>query len=394
MNALPGDTQSRRGNEIPTSRWMSLWQDFITSGGRSTPDDPDYLRLTLMNLAVGVGMIVWGLFLCFNVLGVFESSATRFLIDVVGIVVAVSVIASLRAGAPVGAVAEVVHGLLFILLLGVAITRADNPLALTVPLIYPAIAFLLLDAVLKACAWTLAMMIGLNLTIFLGLHPDSDDWGDVIDGALTISMAMFFQAAVMALYVHNRKQVMVRLRSLSAELSYTATHDALTGLYDRRSFLDTVSRELSRRDRRLFAFLTFDIDRFKAYNDTFGHPEGDRLIQRIGAAAQSVFSRREDVVFRLGGEEFGVAYRAEDQADAAAMADRLLTAVEALGAPAPAGPRKSVTVSAGLFVSEGTPVATAEEVYRLADDALYEAKESGRARWVLAQRKTDEGPTQ
>ena len=393
MNALRGDTQSRRGDEIPQSRWMPLWQDFITSGGRSTPDDPDYLRLTVMNLVEGAGMIVWGVYLCLNILGVLESSAARIGIDVIGIVVTLSVIASLRAGAPVKIVAEVVHGFLFALLLGVAITRSDNPLALTVPLIYPAIAFLLLDAVLKAALWTLAMVIGLNTTIFVGLHGDSGNWGYVIDGALTISMAMFFQAAVMALYVYNRKQVTVRLRSLSAELSYTATHDALTGLYDRRTFLDTIGREVTRRDRRLFAFLTFDIDRFKAYNDTFGHPEGDQLIQRIGAAAQSVFSRREDMVFRLGGEEFGVAYRAEDQADATAMADRLLAAVEALGAPAPAGPRKSVTVSAGLFVSGGAPTVTAEEVYRLADDALYQAKEGGRARWVLAQRMTDGAPT-
>lgn len=380
------DIEDEQSQNAAPSAWRRLWWEFITSGGRTTPDDPDYLRITVLNLVEGAALFVWTLFLCLNLLEVFASSPARLLIDITGIAVAVGVLVSLRAGAPVAIVAEVVHAFLFLLLLGVAIARTDNPLAITIPLIYPAVAFLLLDNVLRACLWTLVMIVCLNVTIFVGFGPHMSDRGAVVDGALSVSVAMFFQAAVMALYIHNRKHVMTRLRSLGTELTYIAAHDALTGLYNRRTFRETVDRELARRDRdpRLFALLLFDIDRFKAYNDRFGHPQGDRLIQRVAATAQSVFSRREDLIFRLGGEEFGAVYRAENESDGAAMADRLLAAVEDLGEPAPAGPHESITVSAGLLLADADVSLTADEAYRHADEALYRAKDMGRASWVRA----------
>lgn len=377
---------SDQADDTPSSRWRRYWLNFITSGGRTPPDHPDYLRVSVLNLVEGAGFFVWSLFLCLNLLGVFESSIGRLAVDAIGIAVAVGVLAGLRAGAPVAMVAEIVHGFLFILLLGIAIARTENPFAIAIPLIYPAVAFLLLDNVLRACVWTLLMILALNTTIFLGYGPHLDNVRAVIDGALSVSVAMFFQAAVMALYVHNRKHVMGRLRSLGDELSYMAVRDDLTGLYNRRTFEDTVSRELIRRDdeRRLFGFLLFDIDRFKNYNDTYGHPQGDRLIKRIAAAAQSVFSRREDLVFRLGGEEFGVVYRASSEANGTIMADRMLAAVEKLDEPAPDGPQKAVSVSAGLVLAESGVDLDADDVFRRADNALYRAKELGRARWVRA----------
>lgn len=386
------DSGPYKSSDAPGPAWQRHWTNFITSGGRTAPDDPDYLRVTVLNLVEGAAFFVWMLFLCLNLLGLFESSAARLLIDTTGVVVAIGVLVSLRIGAPVAIVAEIVHAFLFILLLAVAAARTANPLAITIPLIYPAVAFLLLDNVLRACLWTLLMIVCLNVAIFLGFGPQLNNWGAVIDGALSVSVAMFFQAAVMALYVHNRKHVMSRLRALSSELSYIAVRDDLTGLYNRRTFQSTVNRELVRRtpQPRLFAFLLFDIDQFKAYNDTFGHPQGDRLIRRIAAATQSVFSRREDLVFRLGGEEFGVVFRATNEANGIAMADRLLAAIKKLDEPAPAGPQKAVTVSAGLVLTTRDAELTADEVFRRADKALYRAKKSGRARWMLAD--TDTAP--
>jgi len=374
--------------------WRRCWRVFITSGGRSAPDEPDYLRVTLLNLVAGVGFFVWLLFLCLNLSGVVESSTGRIIVDSVGIAVAVGVLIGLRAGAPVAAVAEIVHVFLFILLLGAAVSKTDNPLAITVPLIYPAVAFLLLDNVLRAGVWTLLMIISVNVTILAGIGPHMGDQNAVVDGVLSVSVAMFFQAAVMALYVHNRKQVMSRLRTLGAELSDIAVRDALTGLFNRRTFQNTVTRELGRRERqpRYFAFLLFDIDHFKAYNDTYGHPQGDRLIRRIAATTQSIFSRREDLVFRLGGEEFGVVYNAPSETNAAAMANRLVSAIENLNEPAPNGPRKAVTVSAGLFLAESGAELAVDDVFRRADEALYHAKQNGRARWVIADDLPDAAP--
>lgn len=374
------------GGEAPQPVWARLWTDFITSGHCTTPEHPDYLRLSVLNLVGGAGFLVWTLFLALNLLDVFEFSPLRVFIDIMGMAVTAGALVALRVGAPVTITAEVVHVFLFVLLLGAAVAKADNPLAMTIPMIYPAVAFLLLDNVTRASLWTLMMIVVLNFTLFMGFGPHLASRDMLANGAMSVTTAMFFQAAVMALYVHNRKQVMTRLRTLGAELSFMAMRDDLTGLYNRRTFRDTVNRELARRDSeaRLFGFLLFDIDRFKVYNDTFGHPQGDRLIRRIAAAAQSIFSRREDLVFRLGGEEFGVVYRASSEANGTAMANRLLTAVEKLNEPAPAGPQKALTVSAGLVLTEGEADLSADEVFRYADEALYRAKQLGRARWVRA----------
>lgn len=366
--------------------WCRLSRDFLTSAGRTSEDQPDYLRITLLNLVGAAAFIVWGLFLSLNLLGVVENSVGRLVINVTGLAVAIGVLSSLRMGAPVAVVAHVAHAFLFVFLLGLAIVRADNSLTMTLPLIYPAMAFLLLDDVRRGIVGTLLMTAGLNVAIFSEFGPTPRDLPMVIDGALTVSVGMCFQAAVMALYVHHRKRVMARLRAVSAQLSDLACHDPLTGLYNRRTFVEALERELSRRDRkaRQLAFLLFDIDCFKAYNDHFGHPLGDELLKRIAGAAQGVFCRREDIVFRLGGEEFGVVFHTDDEDQAAAMADRLLEAIEALDEPAPAGPHDTITVSAGLNLLDSGSNITANHLYRRADEALYQAKESGRARWVRA----------
>lgn len=366
--------------------WRALWKGFITSGGRAEPDSPDYLRLTVMNLALGTSVLVWLLFLVVNLSLPVERPAPRIVLNLTGMAVSFLAILVLRRGAGIRVMAELVQLFLFVMLLGAALVKLNNPLAISVPLIYPAIAFLLLDSVPRGILWNLLMILCLNAVVF---HGTADYLGSaevLANGALSISVAMFFQTAVVALYLHNRQQVVERLLALGRDLSFLASHDPLTGLYNRKDFTEVLDRELARRgqDSRHLAFLIFDIDRFKAYNDAYGHPRGDRLICRIAGAAKAVFSRREDMVFRLGGEEFGVVFRVEDRADAESLAEKLLASVEALGEPAPAGPGESLTVSAGLFIAEPGDHPSAEVVYQKADQALYNAKQSGRACFRVA----------
>ncbi|MGR2738094.1 GGDEF domain-containing protein [Billgrantia sp. Q4P2] len=315
-----------------------------------------------------------------------ESSPGRLAIDSAGLMVAIGVITGLRLGLPVAWAVHVTHVFLFVCLLGLSIVRADNPLTMTLPLIYPALAFLLLDDIRRGLAGTLLMTAALNILLATGFGPTLHDGTMLLDGALTVTVVMLFQAAVMALYLYHRKQAILMLRRISLSLNELASHDPLTGLYNRRTFIEVLERELSRRDddERQLAFLLFDVDRFKAYNDHFGHPQGDELLKQLAGTASEVFSRGEDVVFRLGGEEFGVVYHTETPEQAAHMADRLLASVEAMGAPAPAGPHDNVTVSAGLYLVQRRHATTANHVYSRADQALYRAKEAGRARWLHA----------
>ncbi|PMR76441.1 GGDEF domain-containing protein [Billgrantia endophytica] len=364
--------------------WYRYWHGFLTSGGRTTEECPDYLRITLLNLAGAASVVVWTLSLFLVFLGPLEATLERVILDLAGLLVSIGIIVSLRLGAPVVVVAQAAHGFLFLALLSLAIIRVDNPLMLALPLVYPAMAFLLLDDIRRGIAGTLLMTAVLNIAISAGLGPATRDSATLFGGALTVTTGMGFQAVVVALYVHHRKRVMSRLRAVSEQLAILASRDPLTGLYNRRSFIRDLQRELSRRERdeRQLALLLFDVDRFKAYNDRFGHPQGDRLLKRLADVAREVFCRGEDVAFRLGGEEFAVIFRTEDSTQAADMADRLLTIIEDLGEPAPAGPNASLTVSAGLCLVDGESQSTASQVYNRADEALYHAKKLGRARWI------------
>ncbi|MDX5377903.1 MAG: GGDEF domain-containing protein [Halomonas sp.] len=370
----------------PRGVFGRFWRDLMTSGGRTDESCPDFLRITLLNLVQSTGVLVWGLFLLLLLSGVLEPRPGRLIIDAAGLVIALSVIIGLRRGISVPVAAHVTHAFLFLGLLGLSFTRAQNPLTMTLPLIYPALAFLLLDDIRRGLAGTLLMTAGLNILLSSGFGPNLRDSDMLLDGALTITVVMLFQAAVMALYVHHRKQSTSLLRAVSVQLNELASHDPLTGLYNRRTFIEVLERELARRDedKRLLAFLLFDVDHFKAYNDTYGHPKGDELLKRLAGIASSVFSRGEDVVFRLGGEEFGVVFHTETPEQAADMADRLLAGVEAMGEPAPSGPHAYVTVSAGLNLMAKGHDTTANQVYSRADQALYRAKQDGRARWCHA----------
>ncbi|MBA2780437.1 GGDEF domain-containing protein [Billgrantia kenyensis] len=382
-HASPADDESPEKGRGPLQR---LWRDLLTSGGRTSESCPDYLCITLINLVQGTALLVWSLFLTLILLGPLEPLPGRLAIDVAGLVIAAWVIIGLRRGMSATLAAHVTHAFLFLCLLGLSIVRSDNPLTMTLPLIYPALAFLLLDDIRRGLAGTLLMTAGLNILLSSGMGPTLSDSTMLLDGAVTITVVMLFQAAVMSLYVHHRKQALSLLRRASVRLNELASHDPLTGLYNRRTFIEVLERELSRRGKseRQLAFLLFDIDRFKAYNDEFGHPQGDELLKRLASTATQVFSRREDVVFRLGGEEFGVVFRSESPEQAAEMADQLLAAVEAMEEPAPAGPKKNLTVSAGLYLVAKGGATSPNRIYSRADQALYRAKDAGRACWLMA----------
>jgi diguanylate cyclase (GGDEF)-like protein len=162
------------------------------------------------------------------------------------------------------------------------------------------------------------------------------------------------------------------LSDLLARLDAQARTDQLTGVANRRTWDHELPRELARahRTREPLAMAMLDLDRFKAYNDTYGHPAGDRLL-RSAAAAWSERLRTTDVLARYGGEEFAVLLPACDAASAQRVAEQLRAAV-------PGGQ----TCSIGVATWDG--VETAEELVARADAALYAAKDSGRDRVMSA----------
>lgn len=164
-----------------------------------------------------------------------------------------------------------------------------------------------------------------------------------------------------------------QLQTLSQQLEYRATHDALTGMLNRGAVIDQAGQALRQRGG---AMIVLDIDYFKRINDEFGHPAGDRVIQAIARCLQELV-QAPAIVGRVGGEEFTVLLPTLARDEALAMTERLRLRIarEASG-PAP------VTASFGLSLN--LPGTDFELAYGLADAALYRAKRAGRNQVVLA----------
>jgi diguanylate cyclase (GGDEF)-like protein len=169
---------------------------------------------------------------------------------------------------------------------------------------------------------------------------------------------------------------------LYRELEQLAITDGLTRLYVRRHFLELLNNELRRAQRyhRSLSLLMIDIDHFKAVNDTYGHPQGDQVLQELSGLLRR-YGRRDDIVARYGGEEFVVALVETDQHGAAQAAERIRRAVEQhefrVGTE-----RLRLTLSIGVA---GYPrdAGNQGDLIVAADQALYAAKRQGRNRVCL-----------
>ena len=164
-----------------------------------------------------------------------------------------------------------------------------------------------------------------------------------------------------------------------------AVRDELTGLYNRRHFNATVKGLLhhSQKNNRHFALILLDLDNFKKYNDNYGHPAGDRILTTIGNKLREIFQRNNDMVFRLGGEEFGAAVVVSSRDDAVRIAEKVLDGVRALKIEHKYNPPGIVTVSIGVTVTTNETKPDLEAIYKKADAALYQAKENGRNTFVV-----------
>lgn len=180
------------------------------------------------------------------------------------------------------------------------------------------------------------------------------------------------------------------LQLRSERLSREALVDGLTGIYNRKYLDDKLRSELERaqRSHTPLALVMFDVDSFKAYNDTYGHPAGDRVLVAIANAAREQINRATDVLARYGGEEFAVVLPASDKLGAQLIAEKIRAAVEQLSIPhAASNVAPHVTVSLGVACHDprdGYP--GTHELLELADRALYVAKRNGRnqVRWTIS----------
>ncbi len=182
------------------------------------------------------------------------------------------------------------------------------------------------------------------------------------------------------------KQIALSLANLKLRnfLMQQATHDPLTGLFNRRYMEDTLEREIRRVQRKQapLGVIMVDLDHFKRFNDTFGHEAGDTLLQAVGNFLQTNI-RQEDIACRFGGEEFILILPEASVEITRLRAERLRQGVENLQVEYHGQSLGPVTVSLGvaIFPEHGKDE---EALIRAADAALYQGKQEGRNRVMIA----------
>jgi two-component system, cell cycle response regulator len=201
----------------------------------------------------------------------------------------------------------------------------------------------------------------------------------------------FLTKPVSQLELQIRLTSMLRIKVLTdqlahanAQLAELAVTDPLTSLHNRRHLYQEMEREFARaqRYRRPLACFMLDIDHFKNVNDTYGHQVGDRVLVLVADVIRGSV-RNTDIAGRFGGEEFMILAPETPAANALVLGERVRQKVAArTEAGQPDVPR--VTISIGVATTEHPVASDANELVRLADEALYKAKEGGRDRVVAA----------
>lgn len=224
--------------------------------------------------------------------------------------------------------------------------------------------------------WAMAAVNLARVVVALA-HPPRDL---LAQAPFNAGVFLFYTAFII---VATLAVIAMEIESLQSALFRAARFDALTGLHNRAAFIDEFAREeaRARRSGQVFSLAIFDLDHFKAVNDRYGHPAGDQVLKAFAEVLRESI-RGYDIAGRYGGEEFALLMPQTGKATAAQVAERVRQALEARGIAA-GGERISITVSAGV-ASHGVDGDDWDALLKAADQALYDAKEAGRNRVVVA----------
>jgi diguanylate cyclase (GGDEF)-like protein len=208
---------------------------------------------------------------------------------------------------------------------------------------------------------------------------------------LTVLARQFNEMASKVDRDHERleERVTERTRDLAeanGKLAAQTLTDGLTGVANRRRFNAVLAQELQRaaRAKAPLALLMLDVDFFKDYNDFYGHQQGDACLRRIGGLLQSHARRASDLAARYGGEEFAMIAADTDADSALALAEAIRASFEALRLPHQRSPLGCLTASIAVVSIMPDDASSPERLLRMADQAMYRAKQQGRNQVVAA----------
>lgn len=250
----------------------------------------------------------------------------------------------------------------------------------------PVLGFILLDR--RVVWWStgvgMSALLGLTYANAFGLIPYAPAVlppGDGITRLWWINTMYLFSLPHVLVILFFADQTVSRWREREDTIRRLSSTDMLTGLHNRRSIMEQLEKEVARscRDGQPLTVVILDLDFFKKINDTWGHPTGDRALQAAADAVRGTL-RQGDVVGRYGGEEFMLLLPATPVEGARVLLERCRVSLAEAVVAAESGADVRLSGSFGVASNERCPTLDAEGLIRLADSALYRAKECGRNR--------------
>jgi len=205
------------------------------------------------------------------------------------------------------------------------------------------------------------------------------------DGTLfwaNLSITPVFEEGEITNYIAIRNDI-----TNKKKLEQLIIEDDLTKLFNRRHFNEVLNQEIRRAKREDYAIslVSIDIDHFKRYNDTYGHPMGDKVLTKIGEVLKNNTSRSSDFAFRIGGEEFCLIFSKLENKESLAHVQHIINEIRELKIEHKNSENSDfITISAGIIIQKGFDLSDDETLYKYSDLALYEAKKKGRNQLVLS----------
>ena len=181
-------------------------------------------------------------------------------------------------------------------------------------------------------------------------------------------------------------KLLEELEIVNNKLQNLSVTDELTQVHNRRSFNKIIKREINRakQNQKYIAFIMVDIDFFKLYNDSYGHLAGDEALIKVAKSLEETFESSHNFVFRLGGEEFGILLTNCDKESCERSLNKMYKKIKDLKIEHNRSTvNKYITISSGLVYTKIDAKMDSNYIIKEADDALYEAKELGRNRYIF-----------
>lgn len=208
----------------------------------------------------------------------------------------------------------------------------------------------------------------------------------VVSSLMGVGLALVINSAT--IWLNNKvKEEKQKEQDYIKKLRRLSTTDSLTQLYNRHHFKSVMKHKIAdlKNSNTYMTFFILDIDHFKLYNDEFGHHKGDEVLYKVAQAIRNYVKRRDDLVFRLGGEEFGGILVSDHPVETEEWLKPLRAEVEALCIPhSSEAPEEYVSISMGIYSSKIDSEQAIDKLYSIADKALYQAKRLGRNRVCIA----------